>query len=466
MTKVFKDFANPFPNFKGRSFNMNQPQLKIGIMAETEIRFCLNGEYTQFENGTICSGKQVIRLEDGKISLNGLPFDQPDLTFIPLNANNCSFELSDVTIGVQFHWERKEDQLFKGALQFLPEGNKLQAINILPLEDYLISVISSEMSATSSLELLKAHAVISRSWLIAQVVKGSDLRASKVNYQTIHQTKEEYIRWYDREDHQLFDVCADDHCQRYQGITRQSSNLVERAVTDTFGMVLMFEGHVCDARFSKSCGGATETFEKVWEPEVHPYLQTFYDTPEGHIRDVPVLTNEREADKWIRSSPDAFCNTTDHKVLSQVLNDYDQETMDFYRWKVTFGQSELSELLLRKTGFDFGLIIGIQPVERGNSGRLVKMKIIGTKKTLTVGKELEIRKILSNSHLYSSAFVVDYEEWSDNIPGKIILTGAGWGHGVGLCQIGAAMMGEKGYAHEEILKHYFVGAELEKRYER
>ena len=444
---------------------MEQPKLKIGIMAETEIRFCFNGEYTLVENGTTYSGNQVIRLEEGEIFLNRVSLEKSDLCFEPVNKSTSSFELSDVTIGVQFHWERKENQLFKGALQFLSEENKLHAINILPLEDYLISVISSEMSATSSLELLKAHAIISRSWLIAQVVKGRELGALKVNYQTIFQTEEEYIRWYDREDHRLFDVCADDHCQRYQGITRQSSTLVEQAVTETAGLVLMFDGQVCDARFSKSCGGVTETFEKVWEPESHPYLQSFCDTEDGHDKGAPELTVESLAEKWIRSSPDAFCNTTDHRVLSQVLNDYDQETLDFYRWKVSYQQAELSELIHRKTGTDFGQIIGLEPVERGDSGRVVRMKIIGTQKTLIVGKELEIRKILSNSHLYSSAFVVDYEDWSDNIPGKIILSGAGWGHGVGLCQIGAAMMGEKGFSYEEILKHYFVGAELVKRYE-
>ena len=433
-------------------------------MAETEIRFCFNGDFVLNENGPIFSGIQVIRLEEGKVFLNEMPLELSNICFEPVQEKSCSFELSDVTIGVQFHWERNENQLFNGALQFLSEDNKLHAINIVPLEDYLISVISSEMSATSSLELLKAHAVISRSWLIAQVVKGKELDASKVNYQTIHQTEEEYIRWYDREDHRLFDVCADDHCQRYQGITRQSSILVEQAVTETSGLVLMFDGQVCDARFSKSCGGVTENFENVWEPESHPYLQSFCDTEDGHDKVAPNLTDESQAEKWIRSSPDAFCNTTDRKVLSQVLNDYDQETLDFYRWTVTYLQTELSELICRKTGIDFGQIIGLEPVERGDSGRMVKMKIIGTRKTLIVGKELEIRKILSNSHLYSSAFVVDCEDWTDHIPGKIILTGAGWGHGVGLCQIGAAMMGEKGFSHEEILKHYFVGAELSKPY--
>lgn len=443
---------------------MEQPKLKIGIMTETELKFCFYGEFLLKSNGLSYTGNQVVWKEEGKILLNGVPVEAEDLTFEPKNAKEASFELFDVTIGVQFHWERKENQLFKGALQLLEEENKLLAINILPLEDYLISVISSEMSATSSMELLKAHAITSRSWLIAQVVKGKEIRQSREKYQTIYQTEEEYIRWYDREDHALFDVCADDHCQRYQGITRQTSGLVEQAVTETFGEVLMSGDQVCDARFSKSCGGITEAFEKVWEPVVHSYLQTICDHKNGNSDSPVLLTVEQNAEKWIRTSPDAFCNTVDKKVLSQVLNDYDQETVDFYRWKVTYTQEEISALINRKTGFDFGQIIHLIPLERGYSGRIIKLQIVGTKKKLVVGKELEIRKTLSNSHLYSSAFVVDRFDFVDQIPGKFVLTGAGWGHGVGLCQIGAAMMGEKGYPYKEILMHYFVGAELKKMY--
>jgi len=442
---------------------MEQPKLRIGILSETLINFCFREEYTLNINSASYFGDQIIRLEDGKINLNGEIIGTKELCFSPINEESASFELSDVTIGVQFHWERKENQQFKGALQFLVEKDKLLAINILPLEDYLISVISSEMSATSSLELLKAHAIISRSWLIAQVVKGRELAGKK--YQTIYQTKGEYVRWYDREDHQLFDVCADDHCQRYQGITRQTSILVEKAVLETTGILLMSEGQVCDARFSKSCGGITETFEKVWEPVVHPYLTVLRDDRQDEIGVDEDLTMERHAEKWIRTSPHAFCNTMDHKVLSQVLNDYDQETLDFYRWKVTYSQEEIAQLIARKTGIDFGEIIDLIPLERGYSGRIIRLEIVGTRKSLIIGKELEIRKTLSKTHLYSSAFVVDKCELEGNIPGKFILTGAGWGHGVGLCQIGAAMMGEKGYSHEDILMHYFVGAELKKSYE-
>ena len=444
---------------------MEQPKLKIGIMAENEIHCCFKEAYRISTNDGILVGNQTIRLVGEQIHLNGELLAAENIIFVPVNEQTASFELFNVTIGVQFHWERKEDQLFKGALQILKDGDKLHAINILPLEDYLISVISSEMSATSSLELLKAHAIISRSWLIAQVVKEKELGQSGQKYQTIFETDEEYIRWYDREDHILFDVCADDHCQRYQGITRQTSDLVEKAVNETAGQVLIYDGQVCDARFSKSCGGVTETFEKVWEPVVHPYLQTIHDSASGDNGLEFRLTEEAAAEKWIRSSPSAFCNTMDHKVLSQVLNDYDQETIDFYRWKVIYSQSEISGLIARKTGVDFGEIIDLIPKERGHSGRIIKLEIVGTKKRRIVGKELEIRKILSTSHLYSSAFVIDKYEVKDLIPGKFVLTGAGWGHGAGLCQIGAAMMGESGYTHEAILKHYFVGAKLEQIYE-
>jgi SpoIID/LytB domain protein len=321
------------------------------------------------------------------------------------------------------------------------------------------------MSATSSIELLKAHAVISRSWLLAQVIKGKELKQSAKKYNPVFETATEYIRWYDREDHTNFDVCADDHCQRYQGITRQTSELVRQAINETFGLVLMHNNKVCDARFSKSCGGVAETFENVWEPEVHPYLQAIVDNlqnPEGFDLN---LTNEIVAENWIRNTPPAFCNTHDKQVLSQVLNDYDQETTDFYRWKVVYSQQVIAELIARKSGRDFGDIIDLIPVERGNSGRLKKLKIVGSKRILTIGKELEIRKTLSESHLYSSAFVVDKRNVVNGIPQEFVLTGAGWGHGVGLCQIGAAVMGEKGYSFTEILMHYFRGAQLEKLYE-
>ena len=444
---------------------MAQPSIKVGIMYEPEIRFVLNGYHMLRETGEIMNGPQTVVFSDGKIVLNGVPVKSANVVLNPVDPKTASFDLLDVTIGIHFHWERKENQRFKGSLCIIVENEKLTAINDIPLEDYLESVISSEMSATSSIELLKAHAVISRSWLLAQVIKGKELKQSAKKYNPVSETATEYIRWYDREDHINFDVCADDHCQRYQGITRQTSELVRQAITETFGLTLMHNGKVCDARFSKSCGGIAETFENVWEPEVHPYLQAIVDNPqnpEGFDLD---LTNEFAAEKWIRSAPEAFCNTHDKQVLSQVLNDYDQETTDFFRWKVTYSQQVIAELIARKSGRDFGAIIDLIPVERGKSGRLKKLKIVGSKLTLTIGKELQIRKTLSESHLYSSAFVVDKHNIENGIPQEFVLTGAGWGHGVGLCQIGAAVMGEKGYAFDEILMHYFRGAELEKLYE-
>jgi len=444
---------------------MNQPTLKVGIMYEPEIRFVLNGYHMLRETGEIMNGPQTVAFSDGKIVLNGVPVKSANVVLNPVDPKTASFDLLDVTIGIHFHWERKENQRFKGSLCIISENKELTAINDIPLEDYLESVISSEMSATSSIELLKAHAVISRSWLLAQVIKGKELKQAAKKYNPVAETATEYIRWYDREDHANFDVCADDHCQRYQGITRQTSELVRQAINETFGLVLMHNNKVCDARFSKSCGGIAETFENVWEPEVHPYLQAIIDNPKAPAGFDLDLTNENAAEKWIRNAPEAFCNTHDKQVLSQVLNDYDQETTDFYRWKVSYSQQVIAELIARKSGRDFGEVIDLIPVERGKSGRLTKLKIVGSKLTLIIGKELQIRKTLSESHLYSSAFVIDKLKIEKGIPQEFILTGGGWGHGVGLCQIGAAVMGEKGYAFDEILMHYFRGAELEKLYE-
>lgn len=433
-------------------------------MYQPEIIFVLNETYLLAPNGVPYERIHKANYRDGKIWLNDEPVDEEELVFEPVRYHEASFDLNDVTIGIQFHWERKEDQRFKGSLKIIIENEKLTAINILPLEDYLVSVISSEMSATSSMELLKAHAITSRSWLLAQTEKGKSLQQSGKIYQPITETTEEYIRWYDREDHLNFDVCGDDHCQRYQGITRQSTPHVEKAVAETRGMLLMDGAKVCDARFSKSCGGVSESFENVWEPEVHPYLQAIIDNPEVPEEYDTDLTGEEAAEKWIRNAPPAFCNTSDKAVLSQVLNDYDQETKDFYRWSLTYQQTDLAELIARKSGRDFGAIVDLIPVERGKSGRLKKLKIVGTKLSLTIGRELEIRKTLSESHLYSSAFVVDKQNITEGIPGQFVLTGAGWGHGVGLCQIGAAMMGAKGYKYDEILLHYFRGASISKEY--
>ncbi len=448
-----------------------QRTLQVGIYSEPTLRFTLNTPYTF--GGQTYEGEYTATCRNGKVCFEDKEYKEIIFT------GGENFTLHDVTIGVHFHWERKEDQTFKGDLRLIIEdtditglplvneaGERQQvvtAIDILGVEDYLTSVISSEMSATSAMELLKAHAVISRSWVLRPILNP----AENDGHQTTLNSEERIIKWYERDAHVNFNVCADDHCQRYQGITRQTSDNVRTAIEATWGEVLTYDGKVCDARFYKSCGGATELFHNCWADEEHPYLQAVHDVAEKNL---PDLTIEENAERWIRTSPEAFCNTNDERILSQVLNNYDQETTDFYRWTVEYTQEELSNLIRERSGIDFGDILDLIPIRRGPSARLVELKIVGTKRTLIVGKELEIRKWLSPSHLYSSAFVIDKIQESgaksqdESIPSGFRLIGAGWGHGVGLCQIGAAVMADKGYNYKEILLHYFPGADLERIY--
>lgn len=437
-----------------------QPDVTVGIVSAQKIHFSLNKPY--LAKGEKVLGEQVVEFSEGGVLWNGNQYSQ--LTFHPQSAD-ASFSLSGVTIGVNFHWERKETQTFLGTLRFVVESDKIVAINELPVEKYLESVISSEMSATSSLELLKAHAVISRSWLLAQMKKRREVAESGNNFFSFTKKEDTLIRWYDREDHTLFDVCADDHCQRYQGITKETSPHVAEAIRQTKGQILMDGEEICDARFSKCCGGITEEFQYCWEDTPKTYLTAVRDIALGVEHTLPNLTNEEEAEKWIRFNPPAFCNTQDKKILSEVLNDYDQETVNFYRWKETLSQEKLQQLIADKLKMDLGAILDMKAVERGKSGRISKLQIIGTEKTFTIGKELEIRRTLSDSHLLSSAFVVDkYDKDEQGVPQRFELIGAGWGHGVGLCQIGAAVMGEQGYHYDAILLHYYQGAEIKKLY--
>lgn len=414
---------------------ITHPIVSVGIVSASEIHFTLNAPYTA--NGEQHSGEQCVTLTDGQIHWNGTPYTQ--LTFTP-TAPDSSFTLHSVTIGVNFHWQRQERQTFIGELHFIILDGKICAINRLHAEDYLTSVISSEMSATSSLELLKAHAVISRSWLIAQI------KHHKANPKKEARPKVEegttlpfgggpgrgvILRWYDHDDHTAFDVCADDHCQRYQGITKATSPHVREAIRQTYGQILMSGDEICDARFSKCCGGITEEYRYCWENIHKPYLL---------------------------SVADPFCNTDDREVLSQVLNDYDQETNDFYRWTVTITKQRVRQLVKEKIGIDLGEVVALEPVERGPSGRLSMLRFVGTAQTVVIGKELEIRRALSDTHLYSSAF--DVKDRGDHF----VLHGKGWGHGVGLCQIGAAVMGAKGYTYEQILMHYYKHSTIQKLY--
>lgn len=436
-----------------------EPIVSVGIVSASKLLFSLNAPYTVC--GSQRCGKQVVELSEGRILWENTLYDE--LLFEPTDAQS-SFTLEDVTIGVNFHWERKEAQTFLGKLRFIVQDNNICAINELPVETYLTSVISSEMRATSSLELLKAHAVISRSWLLAQMEQRKAENNNVEKQLSFFKTDEEIVRWYDREDHKRFDVCADDHCQRYQGITKAANKHVVEAIQQTAGEILTSHGEICDARYSKCCGGAVEEFQYCWENIKKPYLQALPDTlPDS--TPLPDLTDETVARQWILSSPDAFCNTTDQKVLSQVLNDFDQETTDFYRWSQTYSQAEVKQLLEEKLEVQFGDIIDLIPLERGKSGRIYRLKIVAKERTLIIGKELEIRRALSKSHLYSSAFIVEKADIKDSVPQKFIIKGAGWGHGVGLCQIGAAMMGKQGYRYEEILLHYYKGAEITKIYQ-
>ena len=440
-----------------------EPLLSVGIYEhEAETRGVLNGQFA-LPDKTALSGEFSIRPDHGSLALIGNGGRElargPEIRLMP--EGKATFTLRGVTIGINFHWERKEDQTFEGGLRLLPNPDgTITAINDAGVEQYLKSVISSEMSAQAPLELLRAHAITSRSWLVAMLERQKQLKHVGVPARRGRETETEIVRWYDREDHKLYDVCADDHCQRYQGITKIISPAAEQAVRDTRGVFLVSGGEICDARYSKSCGGRSEVFASAWEDRTVPYLSSVSDAAVEH----PLIGSEGAAERWAHSSPEAYCNTTDGRILRQVLPSFDQETTDFYRWTVTYTQEELAALLQKRSGIDFGQVRLLEPLQRGPSGRIVRLRIVGSRRTIVVGKELEIRRWLSTSHLYSSAFVVRAEGGAHGIPAKFTLQGAGWGHGVGFCQIGAAVMAAKGFRAENIVQHYFRGAELKKLY--
>ena len=419
----------------------------VGILRAPEIKFDLIGGFC-LAAGT-SSAQNIVCVKEGRLLYNGLLYEE--LLFVPCDENSA-FTLHDVVIGVNFHWQRKESQTFKGILRLIVEDGEVRAINRIDVEEYLVSVISSEMSATSSLEFLKAHAIVSRSWLYAQLLRKEKVQQGVLGWEN----ENEIIRWYAREDHTLFDLCADDHCQRYQGVTRAHNPNVARAVKETTGLVLKYDGEVCDARFSKCCGGATELFSSCWEDEDYAYLLAFRD--DENATRLPSVMDEEMARRWIESEPSSFCFTNDKKVLSQILNGYDQETNDFYRWRVEYTQEELSAIVAERSGIDFGVVEELVPLERGASGRITRLRVVGSKASRAVGKELEIRRWLSKTHLYSSAFVVDKVVGDENV--TFVLKGAGWGHGVGLCQVGAAVMGERGISYVKILNHYYPAAQI------
>ena len=433
----------------------HQPSITVGIMdRQTEVNGRLGGGFRGDRFGCV-SGRFSAKAEAGAVVL----FDDAHHEIarspsIRLTAQEGStFSLFSVTIGNRFHWERIEDQTFQGDLILRPrKGGTISAINEILVEDYLKSVISSEMSGAAPMEFLKAHAILSRSWLLAALDRKKKIEEPPKSSEKI--TDEEVVRWYDREEHDLFDVCSDDHCQRYQGITKIVSKQAEKAAQETRGRVISYRNEICDARYSKACGGITEHFDTAWDDRRVPYLESISDAPVPHH---PIGTEE-EASAWFLTNPDAYCNTRAEGLLGEILPDFDRETKSFFRWKIEYSHSELEEILRAKSGFDFGTLQEIVPLHRGPSGRISRLRIVGSKRSIIVGKELEIRRWLSRTHLYSSAFIVTGEA------GQFTLHGAGWGHGVGLCQIGAAVMATRGFSAEDILKHYYRGTEIQKIY--
>ena len=416
---------------------MEEPEIQVGLLSNPEIRFTLQGNYhvvapkgNPVPTKKIVEGEQRVYMDNGLIQWNGDSFKE--LLFFPIEPDKNLIKVKNVMIGKQFHWQQQEDQSFQGTLHLIIEEGKITAINIISTERYLTSVISSEMSAMASIELLKAHAVISRSWLLAQLTAQKNDNNSSCGTEN----DEEIVRWYNRSAHQHYDVCADDHCQRYQGVTKVTTDVAKEAVEQTRGEILIYNGEICDTRFSKCCGGMTEKFSTCWEDKDYPYLTNVIDP---------------------------YCGMANQQILRLVMVNYDQQTTDFYRWTVTYSQQELHDLIMAKTGIDFGDIIDLEPLARGTSGRIYRLKIVGSKRSLIIGKELEIRKALSTSHLFSSAFEVK-KQGEGSVPEQFTLEGTGWGHGVGLCQIGAAVMGEKGFKYKEILLHYYQGAKVERIY--
>jgi SpoIID/LytB domain protein len=439
----------------------SEPNITVGIMdRQTEVTGLFEGPYDVEGVGSL-SGRFTAKVMAGIIVLSdahNIEITRSSMIRCLARADSL-FHMANVTIGIDFHWERREEQIFQGSLVLrLRNDGTIAVINEITLEDYLRSVISSEMNSNAPKEFLKAHAILSRSWLMAALHRK---KTSNQKYEAVGKiTENELIRWYEREDHDLYDVCADDHCQRYQGVTKIMSGQVEEVVRETRGLVITSGNNICDARYSKTCGGLTENFETAWGDEHIPYLTNISDSP---VQYHPIR-KEEEANRWILSEPAAYCNTKDEELLKKILPDFDRETQDFFRWKVEYSREELEGILQEKSGFDFGTLQAIIPLQRGPSGRISRLKLVGSKKSIIVGKELEIRRWLSKNHLYSSAFVAEAHHNERGEITRFVFHGAGWGHGVGLCQIGAAVMASKGFSAEEILRHYFPGTKLQRLY--
>lgn len=445
-----------------------EPVVEVGLLTTRgDVTIELAGTFMDANGTRLSGGVHIASAKQDAVSFDGLMCSR-SIVLSPVDFDSARLTVRGVKIGIGFHWEREESQEFQGELKLLACDDSLTVINVVPIESYLVSVISSEMSASCPPELLRAHAVASRSWLLAQLASPKRTAPTTViqRISAAETGPEELIKWYGRESHDHFDICADDHCQRYQGISKAFSQSAFDATRDTRGKVLTYGDEVCDTRYSKSCGGMTEIFSSVWDDEDIPYLKPVYDGPGGEApgHRLP-LSIEANAEDWITSSPLAYCAMVTPELLARILPGFDQETGDYYRWSVDYSQEELNAILRLRLGRDFGRIRALVPLERGESSRIIRLKIVGERRTLIIGKELEIRRALSRSHLYSSAFVVRAtEDQSSEYPARFTIIGAGWGHGVGLCQIGAAVMADRGHTHEEILAHYFQNTVIRTQY--
>ena len=440
----------------------NEPIISVGLLQDVEAAtFRLAGGFVDRSGQSFPEGEYRVDSHEGVLRCTGpRSTESSELVLEPNDDNATRFSL-ETTIGIDFHWQQKERQAFSGGLRFKPSGDeRFTIINDVPLEAYLTSVICSEMDASSPLELIKAHSVVSRSWLLAQR-KSFTPESDEGAYSK--ESDGEHIRWYDHEAHRDFAVCADDHCQRYHGVGRIKSSNALQAVAETRGQVLTYSGKLCDARYGKCCGGVTEAFSVAWADDEVPYLVPVLDGP-SEWAPLPDLAHDDALREYLLEPLDVYCNCTDEQILAAILTPHDRETRDFFRWKIQLSAAETSDLLRKKLGVDLGRVLALEPVERGLSGRLKRMRWVGERGSLVIGKELEIRRALSRSHLYSSAFVVDVDGPTD-CPDAFVLSGAGWGHGVGLCQIGAAVMAWQGTRYVEILSHYYPGTLMERLYE-
>lgn len=446
-----------------------EPKISVGVMAARErIEFHLLTSFGVNSKGTLSPGHYRARLDRGRVSLlthEGRLITRDRLIrLLPRRFQESRLLLRQIPIGRGFHWEERQDLTLQGEFQIqCSKGKELQVISWLPLEMYLSSVIGSEMSGTAPLEFLKAHAVISRSWAM-RIMEGKG-SVSLSPSSTAGSTEDTILRWTGTEIHQGFDVCADDHCQRYRGFLEETARNTESAVRETRGEILTYKDEICDTRYSKCCGGMTENFSTAWADQNVPYLRGLHDNDRPSPGFSFPLSEEKNAEAWITGSPEAFCKTRNREILETVLSPLDRRTSDFYRWETSHSQDEICGIVTQKTGRPIGWIRDLFALERGASGRISRLRIVGTARTLTVGKELEIRRILSPTHLYSSALVIKKEGGErEGIPSAFRLTGAGWGHGVGLCQIGAAVMATHGRTYREILRHYFPNTNLSRRY--